>query len=163
MHFCLLKDIWLKQQLRSPWTVCETSVEGLVVQGMTETTRLVQESGDRCLQLSGDCGGRLSTKVWRMDWEEKFICNHVGQGFKLGNPCGVWGWEQANELPLALDVYNKLVEDGCSPNLVTFNILIDVYGKTGQWQDAMKVLDALDVQVEDSFLFYTAHWQTPMP
>lgn len=54
---------------------------------------------------------------------------------------------QANELELALDVYGQLVREGCTPNLVTYNILIDVYGKTGQWHDAIKVLDALESQV----------------
>ena len=54
---------------------------------------------------------------------------------------------QANELELALDVYQQLVREGCTPNLVTFNILIDIYGKTNQWQEAVKVLDALDAQV----------------
>lgn len=54
---------------------------------------------------------------------------------------------QANELELALDVYNQLVRDGCTPNLVTYNILIDVHGKTGQWHEAIKVLDALESQV----------------
>ena len=54
---------------------------------------------------------------------------------------------QANELDLALDVYAQLVREGCTPNLVTFNILIDIYGKTSQWQEAVKVLDALQAQV----------------
>jgi pentatricopeptide repeat protein len=58
---------------------------------------------------------------------------------------------QANELDLALDVYRQLLQDGCTPNLVTYNILIDVHGKTGQWQEAVKVLDALDLQVHPHF------------
>ena len=60
---------------------------------------------------------------------------------------------QANELELALDVYQQLVREGCTPNLVTFNILIDIYGKTNQWQEAVKVLDALDAQVSAARLF----------
>jgi pentatricopeptide repeat protein len=59
---------------------------------------------------------------------------------------------QANELELALDVYGQLIQDGCTPNLVTYNILIDVHGKTGQWQEAVKVLDALDLQVHSRSL-----------
>ena len=54
---------------------------------------------------------------------------------------------QANELDLALDVYRQLVREGCTPNLVTYNILIDVYGKMGSWQEAVQVLDALESQV----------------
>ncbi len=54
---------------------------------------------------------------------------------------------QANELELALDVYNQLLREGCQPNLVTYNILIDIYGKMGSWQEAVQVLDALEGQV----------------
>ena len=54
---------------------------------------------------------------------------------------------KANELDLALDVYKQMLAEGCVPNLVTYNTLIDVYGKTGQWEEAVKVLDALEQQV----------------
>ena len=65
---------------------------------------------------------------------------------------------KANELDLALDVYRQLLSDSCTPNLVTYNTLIDVYGKTGQWEEAVKVLDALEHQViytasDSAFLF----------
>ena len=53
---------------------------------------------------------------------------------------------QANELELATDVYKSLLSEGCTPNLVTFNTLIEVYSKTGAWQDAVSVLDALEAQ-----------------
>ncbi len=33
---------------------------------------------------------------------------------------------KANELDLALDVFSQLLREGCTPNLVTYNILIDV-------------------------------------
>lgn len=59
---------------------------------------------------------------------------------------------QANELDLAIDVYGQLLREGCTPNLVTYNILIDVHGKTGNWAEAVKVLDALESQV----IFLTA-------
>ncbi len=54
---------------------------------------------------------------------------------------------QANELELALDVYGQLLREGCTPNLVTYNILIDIHGKMGNWQEAVQVLDALEGQV----------------
>lgn len=57
---------------------------------------------------------------------------------------------QANELDLAIDVYGQLLREGCTPNLVTYNILIDVHGKTGNWSEAVKVLDALESQVQAS-------------
>ena len=57
---------------------------------------------------------------------------------------------QANELDLAIDVYSQLLREGCTPNLVTYNILIDVHGKTGNWSEAVKVLDALESQVGPS-------------
>ena len=59
---------------------------------------------------------------------------------------------KANELDLALDVYRQLLSDSCTPNLVTYNTLIDVYGKTGQWEEAVKVLDALEHQVRCTHL-----------
>ncbi len=57
---------------------------------------------------------------------------------------------QANELELAIDVYKSLLSEGCTPNLVTFNTLIEVYSKTGAWQDAVSVLDALEAQARTS-------------
>ena len=33
---------------------------------------------------------------------------------------------KAGELELALDVFQQLLREGCAPNLVTYNILIDV-------------------------------------
>lgn len=33
---------------------------------------------------------------------------------------------KAGELDLALDVFQQLLREGCTPNLVTYNILIDV-------------------------------------
>ncbi len=54
---------------------------------------------------------------------------------------------QANELDLAIDVYQQMLAEGCTPNVVTYNTLIDVYGKTGQWQEAIAVLDTLEQQV----------------
>jgi len=47
----------------------------------------------------------------------------------------------ANELDLAIDVYRQMQAEGCKPNLVTYNTLIDVYGKTGAWEDAVAALD----------------------
>lgn len=46
-----------------------------------------------------------------------------------------------SECDLALDVYQELLAEGCAPNLVTFNILIDIHGKAGQWARAVDVLD----------------------
>ena len=50
----------------------------------------------------------------------------------------------AGELDLALDVYQQMLNEGCTPNLVTFNTLIDVYGKTGAWEEAIAVLDEIE-------------------
>jgi pentatricopeptide repeat domain-containing protein 1 len=44
-------------------------------------------------------------------------------------------------------VYQQLLADGCTPNLVTFNILIDIHGKSGQWARAVEVLNQLQAQV----------------
>lgn len=71
---------------------------------------------------------------------------------------------QANELELALDVYNQLLREGCQPNLVTYNILIDIYGKMGSWQEAVQVLDALEGQVRNAAATHAMHYcpNTPM-
>lgn len=41
--------------------------------------------------------------------------------------------------PLALETYHKMRQEGCAANVVTFNTLIDVYGKMGQWEQANKI------------------------
>jgi len=30
--------------------------------------------------------------------------------------------------------------EGCAANVVTYNTLVDVYGKLGRWQDAIRVI-----------------------
>ena len=45
-------------------------------------------------------------------------------------------------------MYQQLLADGCTPNLVTFNIMIDIHGKSGQWARAVEVLDQLQAQVQ---------------
>lgn len=54
---------------------------------------------------------------------------------------------KSNEVGLAQEVYAQMRAEGCTPNLVTYNTLIDLYVKTGQWQEAVRVLDTLDEQV----------------
>lgn len=46
---------------------------------------------------------------------------------------------KCGQLQKALEVYGELLREGCSPNVVTYNTLIDVHGKTGQWAEALKV------------------------
>ena len=38
-------------------------------------------------------------------------------------------------------------EEGCQPNVVTYNTLIDVYGKMGCWEEAVQVLDDMTNRV----------------
>lgn len=54
---------------------------------------------------------------------------------------------KANELDLSLDVYTRMLAEGVTPNLVTYNTLLDIYNKTGRWMDALNVLDLLQHQV----------------
>ncbi len=54
---------------------------------------------------------------------------------------------QANELDAALDVFKQMHEAGLAPNLVTYNILIDVHVKRAQWDEAIGTLDAIRQQV----------------
>lgn len=46
---------------------------------------------------------------------------------------------KCGQLQKALEVYGELLREGCVPNVVTYNTLIDVHGKTGQWAEALKV------------------------
>ena len=39
-----------------------------------------------------------------------------------------------------------MISEGCAPNLVTYNILIDVHVKSGQWEEALSLLDTLESQ-----------------
>ena len=40
-----------------------------------------------------------------------------------------------------------LQKEGCKPNVVTYNTLIDVFGKMGRWEDAVRVLDDMAAEV----------------
>lgn len=53
-----------------------------------------------------------------------------------------------SECELALDVYQQLLQEGCTPNMVTYNILIDIHSKSGQCDQAVKVLDEIRNQVQ---------------
>ena len=44
-------------------------------------------------------------------------------------------------------------EEGCQPNVVTYNTLIDVYGKMGCWQEAVQVLDDMTAKVLSLHIF----------
>jgi pentatricopeptide repeat domain-containing protein 1 len=54
---------------------------------------------------------------------------------------------KCNEVGLVQQVYKQMIQEGCTPNLVTYNTLIDLYVKTGQWQEAIKLLDKLEEEV----------------
>lgn len=54
---------------------------------------------------------------------------------------------KCNEVALVQEVYQQMLAEGCTPNLVTYNTLIDLYVKTGQWREAIKLLDALEEKV----------------
>jgi len=44
-------------------------------------------------------------------------------------------------------------DEGCQPNVVTYNTLIDVYGKMGCWQEAVQVLDDMTEKVLSLHMF----------
>jgi pentatricopeptide repeat protein len=44
-------------------------------------------------------------------------------------------------------VFKQMHEDRIRPNVVTYNTLVDVYGKTGQWEKAVRVLDDMRDEV----------------
>jgi pentatricopeptide repeat protein len=39
---------------------------------------------------------------------------------------------KAGQMQHALKAYRQLLEEGCTPNVVTYNTLIDIHSKTGQ-------------------------------
>lgn len=53
--------------------------------------------------------------------------------------------------PLALETYHKMRHEGCAANVVTFNTLIDVYGKMGQWEQANKIPSIMKGEVRRSW------------
>ena len=59
---------------------------------------------------------------------------------------------KCGKCPLALETYHAMRQDGCQPNVVTFNTLIDVYGKMGQWEQAIKVLNLMKGEVSVSVM-----------
>jgi pentatricopeptide repeat domain-containing protein 1 len=59
---------------------------------------------------------------------------------------------QCDACDLALDVFKQMHEDRIRPNVVTYNTLVDVYGKTGQWEKAVRVLDDMRNEVGRLFL-----------
>ena len=64
---------------------------------------------------------------------------------------------KCGKCPLALDTYHHMRQDGCLPNVVTYNTLIDVYGKMGQWDHAVKILSTMKAEVRDwSIAAFTA-------
>ena len=54
---------------------------------------------------------------------------------------------QCDACDLALDVFKQMKDEGTKPNVVTYNTLVDVYGKTGQWEKAVQVLDDMQLEV----------------
>jgi len=43
-------------------------------------------------------------------------------------------------------------QDGCAPNVVTYNTLVDVYGKMGNWEKAVDVLDLMKSEARPRIL-----------
>jgi pentatricopeptide repeat protein len=50
---------------------------------------------------------------------------------------------KSNRGNVALDAYSMMLQDGLQPNVITFNTLVDVYGKMGSWEQAVGVLDIM--------------------
>ena len=64
---------------------------------------------------------------------------------------------KCGKLPLALEIYNNMRAANCMPNVVTYNTLVDVYGKLGRWERAIHVLDLMKQEV-GAFIMYLV-WQ----
>lgn len=53
-------------------------------------------------------------------------------------------YTKTDNTELALRIPELMKKDGCMPNLVTFNTLINLFRKMGQWKRAVDVIDILD-------------------
>ena len=76
--------------------------------------------------------------------------NLVGDMRRRGIECSVHTYTalmnaaiKSNRGAVALDAYGMMLQDGLQPNVVTFNTLIDVYGKMGNWEQALNVLPTM--------------------
>jgi pentatricopeptide repeat domain-containing protein 1 len=50
-------------------------------------------------------------------------------------------------MPAALEIFDHMRAEGCTPNVVTYNTLIDVHGKLGQWERALGVIKLMRAEV----------------
>lgn len=47
----------------------------------------------------------------------------------------------------ALAAFEEMQQEGCPANVVTYNTLLDVYGKLGHWEQALNVLQRMRSEV----------------
>jgi pentatricopeptide repeat protein len=57
------------------------------------------------------------------------------------------GHPQCGKMSSALDIFDSMRAEGCTPNVVTYNTLIDVHGKLGQWDRAIGVIKLMRSEV----------------
>ena len=50
-------------------------------------------------------------------------------------------------IKLMLQDHSRLQMEGCQPNVVTYNTLVDLYGKIGRPADAVATLDTMQMHV----------------
>ena len=94
------------------------------------------------------CSGRHDELQKALDLNqemvERGITRNVHTFSALMNVC-----IKAGQYQTALDVYlNGMQASGCQPNVVTYNTLIDLHGKMGQWEEAIRVMDKMKSEVE---------------
>ena len=63
------------------------------------------------------------------------------------------------------DTHAAMQRSGVAANVVTYNTLIDVYGKVGRWEEALKVLDRMKTEVRLAIphQFPDIGWSSPPP
>lgn len=74
--------------------------------------------------------------------DEPWSSNHLGSGLLSLSVPGLPRGEQSTVL-----WFGRLSADSCTHSQVTYNTLIDVYGKLGQWEQALQVLRRMKYQV----------------
>lgn len=54
---------------------------------------------------------------------------------------------KCGKLPQALETYHAMESEGYSPNILTLDSMVVVFGKLGMWQEAIQVIYQMKAQV----------------
>jgi pentatricopeptide repeat protein len=94
------------------------------------------------------CSGKRAWQAAGFQWQQAAAPSISTQSPLPHSPeCPAPATLQCDACELALDVFKEMRTEGVRPNVVTYNTLVDVYGKIGQWERAVRVLDDMTQDV----------------